>query len=407
MLMLKKIKTIGPAAMVAAAFIGPGTVTTATLSGAQYGYTLLWAITFSIIATVVLQEMSARLGIIAKLGLGEAIRKKTTHNILKIPAAILVVSAILIGNAAYEAGNVSGAVLGVSPYINISLGGVNLMVLGIGLVAFLLLFTANYKQIEGFLIVMVSLMGVVFLIAAVAIQPNWIEVIQHIFQPQIPEGSLIMAVGLIGTTIVPYNLFLHASAVKKRWSGAEYLTLSRWDTLLSVLLGGLITMAILITASVAFSGSNSSVGSIKDLALQLVPVLGDSASLFISIGFLFAGLSSAITAPLAAAFATSEIMNWGDQMTSVRFRMVWMFVLGIGVLFSSLGFKPIAVILFAQVANGLLLPIIAIFLLWIMNDKQIMGRYTNSVGVNIAAVLVILVTISLGLKSILSAFGVF
>ena len=405
--MLKKIKTIGPAAMVAAAFIGPGTVTTATLSGAQYGYTLLWAITFSIIATVILQEMSARLGIIAKLGLGEAIRKKTTHNILRIPAAILVVSAILIGNAAYEAGNISGAVLGVSPYINASVGGVNVMVIGIGLLAFLLLFTANYKRIEGFLVVMVSLMGIVFLVAAIAIQPNWMEVISHIFQPQIPEGALIMAVGLIGTTIVPYNLFLHASAVKKRWSGAEYLSFSRWDTLLSVLLGGLITMAILITASVAFSGSDSSVGGIKDLAFQLVPVLGDRATLFVSMGFLFAGLSSAITAPLAAAFATAEIMNWGDQMTSIRFRIVWMFVLGIGVLFSSLGFKPTAVILFAQVANGLLLPIIAIFLLWIMNDKQIMGKHINSVGVNIAGTIVILVTISLGLKSILSAFGAF
>ena len=166
-------------------------------------------------------------------------------------------------------------------------------------------------------------------------------------------------------------------------------------------------MAILITASVAFSAKGSSVNNMNDLALQLAPVLGDNATLFISIGFLFAGLSSAITAPLAAAFATSEIMNWGDQMTSVKFRIIWIFVLGVGILFSSMGFKPTSVILFAQVANGLLLPVIAIFLLWIMNDKQIMGKHTNSLGVNIAGGIVILVTISLGLKSILSALGVF
>ena len=107
--MMAKLKNIGPGAMVAAAFIGPGTVTTATLAGAGYGYTSLWAIVFSIIATVILQEMSARLGVIGGMGVGEALRKKIRRKRVYIMASGLVISAILIGNAAYEAGNISGA----------------------------------------------------------------------------------------------------------------------------------------------------------------------------------------------------------------------------------------------------------------------------------------------------------
>ena len=125
MTFIKKLKNIGPGAMVAAAFIGPGTVTTATMAGAGYGYTLLWAILFSIFATVVLQEMSARLGVVGKMGVGEAIRKKIGHKILFSLAAILVISAILIGNAAYEAGNISGAVLGFGKS-NFDLFGINI-----------------------------------------------------------------------------------------------------------------------------------------------------------------------------------------------------------------------------------------------------------------------------------------
>ena len=110
--MFDRLKNLGPGIVVAAAFIGPGTVTTATIAGAGFGYTLLWAILFSILATIVLQEMSARLGIVSQLGVGQAIRQKLQSPILKWFAFILVIGAILIGNAAYEAGNITGDVLG-------------------------------------------------------------------------------------------------------------------------------------------------------------------------------------------------------------------------------------------------------------------------------------------------------
>ncbi len=394
--------------MVAAAFIGPGTVTTATIAGSSFGYTLLWAVLFSIFATYILQEMSARLGVVGGMGVGEAIRQKATGKGLKIPSAILVIGAILVGNAAYEAGNISGATLGFSEYAGqLKTWPVNPFTLGVGALAFALLFGGKYRLIERSLIALVSIMGIVFIIAAIAAKPDFGLALKGMLIPSIPsepEGGWLMVVGLIGTTVVPYNLFLHASSAKKRWSGEKDLPASRSDTSISVVLGGVITMMILIAAAAVLQGKT--VTSASELAGGLQPLLKDWATPVLALGFFAAGISSSITAPLAAAFATSETLGWKDDLKGGKFRMVWIFVLLIGIVFSTLGFKPTAVILFAQVANGLLLPIVAAFLLWIMNDRKIMGSHTNSKLVNAFGILVILITIGLGLRGILKAAGV-
>ena len=404
---LKKLKNIGPGAMVAAAFIGPGTVTTATIAGSSYGFTLLWAILFSIVATFLLQEMSSRLGVIGGIGVGEAIRKKVSHPLLKFFSTFLVIGAIVIGNAAYEAGNITGAVLGFDGFIEgMTDFPFNPLIFVIGVAAFALLFSGKYKLIERSLVIMVSVMGAVFLFSAIMLKPNFGHILQGIFVPTLPKGGLIMVIGLIGTTVVPYNLFLHASAVKERWSGKEDLSSCRWDTAISVILGGIITMAILISSAVAFAGQNKVVSKGSDLAEQLHPILGEWSALFIAFGFLAAGLSSSVTAPLAAAFATSEILGWKHDLKGKKFRWVWLFVLVNGLIFSSLGFNPTSVILFAQVANGMLLPIIAAFLLWIVNDRNLLGDYVNSRTVNLFGFLVILLTLILGVRGILSAFKI-
>lgn len=403
---MSRLIKIGPGAIVAAAFIGPGTVTTATISGASYGFTLLWAILFSVFATYVLQEMSARLGLIAQKGVGEAIRFKFNTGILKWLVIILVISAILIGNAAYEAGNISGAALGIDfPKVSFFNRLINPAILLIGLVAATILYIGTYKTIERALIVMVSSMGLVFIIAALALSPNLPELATGLFVPSIPKGGTLMVIGLIGTTVVPYNIFLHAAFVKKKWNDPKNLKISKSDTLYSILLGGIITMSILIASAVVNQHSESPISSITDMSRQIEPLLGQWSSTFMSIGFLAAGLSSAITAPLAAAFASSEIFGWGDSMKTYKFRSVWMVILTVGVVFSLLGFKPTSVILFAQVANGLLLPIIASFLLWIMNDKKLLGEYVNSKYANIFGGIVIGITILLGLKGIITAFN--
>jgi Mn2+/Fe2+ NRAMP family transporter len=402
--MFKKLKQLGPGMIVAAAFIGPGTVTTASMAGAGYGYTLLWAMLFSVLATIILQEMTARLGTQAKMGLGEAIRYKSTNRFLRYTSFGLVISAIVIGNAAYESGNLAGAVMGFEEFPQIA--GINLLLLLIGVAAFILLYLGKYKYIERFLVFLVSIMGLIFIFAAILLQPSLSSIISGLFIPVIPEKAGLMVVGLIGTTVVPYNLFLHASTSKTKWKEGDSLPLSRLDTILSVSLGGLITMAIMITAAVAFEGKPESIEGIGALGTQLEPILGNWSSQFIAFGFLAAGFSSSITAPLAAAYATAEILDWKDGLKNKKFKMVWAFVLFTGIIIASLGFRPTALILFAQVTNGLLLPILAAYLLWIVNDQALMGEHVNSKLINLMGVVVIMVTLLLGIKSIATALGI-
>lgn len=401
--LLTQLKKIGPGAMVAAAFIGPGTVTTATIAGSSYGYTLLWAIGFSVVATIVLQEMALRLGLIGRMGIGQAVRFKIKQPIIKALASILIITAVLVGNAAYEAGNISGAVIGFDRYFQS--WSFNPLVVVIAVLAFGLLYLGRYKLIEQFLVALVALMGVVFIVAAIAVKPDMSRLIQGLFQPSIPQGAGLVVVGLIGTTVVPYNLFLHASSVQHRWNHLEDLKTARWDTVLSVLLGGIITMSIMIAAAAAFETVQIKVNSAADLALGWAALMGDWAEYILTLGFLAAGLSSAITAPLAAAYATAEILGWSKDMKAFKFKMIWAGVLFVGVLFSSLGYKPTSIILLAQIANGLLLPIIAGFLWWVMQDKSIMKGQQNKRWQNILAGLVITITILLGFKGLLSAFG--
>jgi len=404
--MNKWLKNIGPGPLVAAAFIGPGTVTVCTLAGVGFGFALLWAMVFSIIATVVLQEMSARLGIITQKGLSEVIRSEIQHPFFKGIVILIILSTIVIGNAAYEAGNISGGVLGLEAIFgnksigigHISLNGFSLI---IGIVAFVILFNGNYKVIERVLVLLVVLMSLAFLITAIITKPNISEIIKGIFGFSVPNGSLLTVIALIGTTVVPYNLFLHASLVKEKWHDHSDLKYARKDTVIAVILGGIVSMCIIISAA---SVQTQQINSAADLALGLEPLFGSFSKYFLAIGLFAAGITSAITAPLAAAYVATGCLGWNTSLKSVRFKMVWMVVLGLGIVFSSIGFKSIEIIKFAQVANGLLLPLIAGFLIWVMNKSSILGKYRNSVLQNVISVAILGITIFLGLKSILSVF---
>lgn len=401
-------KNIGPGPLVAAAFIGPGTVTVCTLAGVNFGFSLLWAMLLSIIATVSLQEMSSRLGIVSQKGLSEVIRTEISNPFLKTLVIILILSAIVIGNAAYEAGNISGSVLGLETLVGsqvIVFGSVNLNVFSllIGGIAFVLLFIGNYKVLEKVLISLVVLMSLAFLITAIMTKPNLSEVFKGLFIPRFSDESIVTVIALVGTTVVPYNLFLHASLVKEKWKQESDLKYARKDTVIAVVLGGIVSMCIIISAAAikSFEVTNAS-----DLAKGLEPLFGNYASVFLSVGLFAAGITSAITAPLAAAYVTSGCFGWKSNLKSKKFRLVWMCILGLGVLFSSVGFKPIEIIKFAQVTNGILLPIIAGFLLWIMNKKSILKNHKNTWLQNVLGFTIVAIAVFLGMKSILKVFNV-
>ncbi|MCK0130982.1 Nramp family divalent metal transporter [Flavobacteriaceae bacterium F08102] len=400
-------KNIGPGPLIAAAFIGPGTVTLCTMAGVDFGFSLLWAMLLSIIATVVLQEMAARLGIVTQKGLAETLRTDIPNPLWRNLMILLILSAIVIGNAAYEAGNISGGVLGLETLFSLeplNIGGfrMNVFSLLIGCIAFVLLFIGNYKVLEKALVGLVILMSLAFLTTAIWTKPDLGAILKG-FIPHFPVNSTLTIIGLIGTTVVPYNLFLHASLVKEKWKNPSDLKFARKDTLIAVVLGGAVSMSIIVAASAIQTGD---ISSAADLAKGLEPLFGANARYFLGVGLFAAGITSAITAPLAAAFVASGCLGWGANMKSLKFRAVWIFILGLGVFFSSMGYKSVTIIKFAQVTNGILLPVIAGFLLWIVNKKTVLGNYRNSKFQNIMGGLILLITLFLGLKSVLKVFNV-
>ncbi|WP_178985485.1 Nramp family divalent metal transporter [Winogradskyella helgolandensis] len=406
--MKKFFKNIGPGPLVAAAFIGPGTVTVCTLAGVNFGFTLLWAMALSIFATVILQEMAARLGIVSQKGLSEIIREEIKHPIVKAIAVLLIISAIVIGNAAYEAGNISGGALGMEAIVGNVIWEVgqlklNIMSLIIGAIAFVLLYIGNYKVLEKTFVFLVILMSFAFITTAILTKPNLLEILKGIVTPVAPEGSILTIIALIGTTVVPYNLFLHASLAKTKWKSKDDLPIAKKDTFVAVVLGGTVSMCIIIAASAI---QKQSITNTADLALGLEPLFGSFAKYFLAIGLFAAGITSAITAPLAAAFVASGCLGWESDLKSKKFKSVWMIIVVLGVVFSSSGFKSIEIIKFAQVTNGLLLPVIAGFLLWVMNKSSVLGVNVNSKLQNVLGFIIVVITIFLGLKGVLSVFNV-
>lgn len=390
----ERLKNIGPGALVAAGFVGPGTVTTCTVSGASYGNTMLWALLFATVATVIFQEMAARVGISTQEGLGENIRTNISNNVLKWLAIIIVIVAIFVGNIAYETGNITGGILGIQAIIPEA----SLVIIAIvaGAVAFGLMWVGSYALVEKVLTAIVVFMGVVFLVTAFASPVDWEKVLAGLFTPQLPSNDnkgLLTAIGLIGTTIVPYNLFLHASGAAERWRDPAQVVDARIDAIISIGLGGVISMAILICAAANLQPLGIEVKNGADMALALQPLLGDWATWMIALGLLAAGISSAITAPLSAAYAVNGVLGWKKGLKDLRFKAIWAIVLVAGVIMAvALGKSPTQLILVAQAANAILLPIMAFFVMYCANSKRL-GNFRNHIFANIAGIVIILITL--------------
>jgi Mn2+/Fe2+ NRAMP family transporter len=404
---LSFFKNVGPGALVAAAFIGPGTVTVCTIAGANFGYVLIWALVFATVATIIFQEMSGRLGTIAQKGLGEALRESLQHSIWKWPLFALMVIALYAGNAAYEAGNISGAALGVSAMLADSFPSLFIWtVLGIASVSAFTLWRGSYKHVERLLMVLVLFMAAAFIGTFVVSKPDISALMQGMFVPSLPEGSLITVVALIGTTVVPYNLFLHASAAKSKWKNEHDLGAVRIDSVVSIGLGGVVAILIVSTAAAGLFSRGLSANNPADMAIQLEPLFGSLSKYLLGAGFLAAGLSSALTAPLATAYAVTEIINPNAEKREWLFRSISLSVLAVGTLLAISGVKPITIIISAQFANGLLLPIIAAFLLYTMNNKVLLGKHTNGLVANTLGVMVFLISLGLGARLVLKSLSV-
>ncbi len=397
--------------IVTAAFIGPGTVTTASLVGAQLGYQLVWALVFALFATVVLQEMASRLGTVTGLGLSQAILTQSDSRIWKVLTTVLICTAIGVGNAAYEGGNLTGAGLGLSASFG---GSIALWSLGLGSLAALLLLSNRYRIVEGVLISLVAIMSLVFISLMLVAGLDFESLFAGLTLEEGLFNNFTLLLAIIGTTIVPYNLFLHAGMSAKdtqeRLSSDDHGVAADNSTdkaesnvglFASIGLGGLVTFAVMSSAATAFFATGLVMDK-SNIASQLEPLLGQYASLFFALGLFAAGLTSAITAPLAASYAISGLFSWRAELSDWRFKGVSLAIIAIGVLVSVSGAKPFAIIVLAQGANALLLPVSAILLLIVCNNKSMMKDAKNSTLNNLFAVVVVLTVLLLASYKLLS-----
>jgi len=400
--MAKKAKrgSFGPGFLVAAAFIGPGTVTTCSLAGAQFGYALIFTLVFATLTTIVLQEMTGRLSVGSGQDLAQALRGFTQKALPRLLFTILILSSITFGCAAYEAGNIIGGSIGLGMITPLP---PKLWVVLLSLTAVVILGTQKYRLIEKFLVFLVFLMSLSFLTTLIFIKPDLLGILKGLI-PSFPKDSLYLALALVGTTVVPYNLFLHSAAVRQKWKTPDQLKHVKKDLILAVSLGGLVSASIIVTSSVAFFAQGKTLESGAQLALQLKPLFGTFTNILFGIGFFAAGLSSAVTAPYAAAFASSGILNWKGEQASRGFRAVWISIILIGMCVSLLDLKPLSVIVFAQVANGIILPVASIFLLIVLNHRKRMGSLANTRLQNIIGTIIILIVSFLGLWNIIKLF---
>lgn len=392
---MKRMVSILVWAVISAAFIGPGTVTTAAAAGAGFGLQLLWAVLFSTLATLILQEASARITIVSDFTLGQALRQRFSGGIGSILVLLLILGAIVLGCAAYEAGNILGGVAGAALGTGFSSSG---LTLAVGVSAALLLWFGNIRYISYVLGAVVAFMGLAFLITAISLEPDASLLMRRTFWPALPRGSGVLVLGLIGTTVVPYNLFLGSGLAR-----GQNLPEMRFGLTLSILLGGLITMGVLVVGT-AVRGDFS----FQALAGVLQSKLGVWAELLFAVGLFCAGFSSAVTAPLAAAVTAASLFggagnpSWHEK--SRRFRAVWIGVLLVGVFFGLSGIRPVPAIILAQALNGIVLPLAAVFLLLMVNDRKVMGdEGCNGIFANVLSFAVALTTIVLGVMNILKA----
>jgi manganese transport protein len=374
--------------IISAAFIGPGTVTTAASSGAHFGHALLWALVFSTVACLVLQEAAARVMVVSDRSLAQAIRRQYRAGSAGVLIMGLVLGAIVLGCAAYQAGNILGGVAGARLGARVS---PRFFTLGVGAAAGLLLWFGTTERVARLLGVVVAAMGLTFLACAVLVRPAVGSLLRGAVVPSLPAGSSLLVLGLIGTTVVPYNLFLGSGI-----AGGQKLSEMRFGLSVAVVLGGLISMGVLV-AGTAVTGPFT----FESLSAALEHRLGAWAAGLFAFGLFAAGLSSAVTAPMAAAVTARGLFDRGDgdrwSDRSLRYRSVWLGVLAFGIAFGLADVRPIPAIIAAQALNGVLLPFVAVFLFVVVNDRSLVGeRGLNGAFSNTVTAVVVGVTIVLG-----------
>lgn len=398
--LLTKLRHSGPAAIITSAFIGPGTIIVSTKVGIQFGYSLLWATLFAVVALMLLMEMAARIAIVTRMDLVEAscqVFPKSMRWRRFIQGLILL--AVLTVCFAFQAGNLTGGALGLADILGVDK---NPVIWGMTLIVFAITFLGSSKIFEFTMKCFVGVMGIIFIVTMLFVRPPVGEMAAGLI-PQLPPGSYVLTLALVGTTLIGINLILHSITTKARWHSENDLQAAKWDIGINILVGGLITLALVITAATILRGVTIQGHPALAFTRGLEPVLGSYARVLGDLGLFAAGLSSAITIPFTLKNITNSIFHFQGGIHGLTANAIATVAILFGAALATTGKNPLEIIILAQATSGLFLPLIAVLILIVANNRSQLGSHTNRLWQNAVGALVIVLTLLLGFNGISSA----
>ncbi len=400
---LDVLKYIGPGLLVTMGFIDPGNWATNIAGGAGYGYTLLWVVTLSTLMLIVLQHNVAHLGIATGLCLSEA---ATTH--LRPVVSRSVLGTAMIASVSTSLAEILGAAIALQMLFNVPLkvGAVLSAV-----VVLILLLTNSYRKIERWIIGFVSLIGISFIYELSLVNVEWGKVAVGTVMPQIPHGSLLIVLSVLGAVVMPHNLFLHSEVIQSRQlhkrddtSIRKLLKYEFADTLLSMFVGWAINSAMFIMAAATFFKVGKSVTELQQAHELLQPLLGSNASVIFAVALLMAGVASSVTSGMAGGsiFAGLFAEPYDIKDNHSRWGVLISIVGAVAVIFFIS--DPFQGLLLSQMLLSIQLPITVLLQVYLTSSQKVMGKYANKkrtiLLISGIAVIVILLNLTLLLQTV-------
>lgn len=397
---------IGPGLIAAAADNDAGGIATYSLAGARFGYGLLWVLILITFSLAVTQEMGARMGVVTGKGFGGLIRERFGAKWAALAILVMLVANLFTTVAEFAGIASSLSIFGVPTYFSVPLAAVGV---------YLLMVKFDFRRVQQ-VFLLSSVLYISYIISGVLARPDWGLAARSVFQPHIPWTStayLLMFVATVGTTITPWGQFFIQSYVVDKRLSAEDLGYARADVYLGAFLTNFVAFFIIVACAATIWATRSpidSAASASQLAVALRPLAGRFASGLFAFGLLNASLLGAAILPLTTAYATSETFGWESGMDK-RFSEAPIFygILAFFIFFAAVivllpNLPLLMMMLLPQVLNGMLLPIVLVFVLKITNDAAFMGRHTNSRGFNVVAVATVALMILLTALLLASPF---
>jgi NRAMP (natural resistance-associated macrophage protein)-like metal ion transporter len=350
-------------------------ITTYSVAGARFGYSILWVLVPTTIALVVIQEMIARMGIITGKGLSDLIREN-----YGVKATFYMMLALLIANMGTTVANFAGwaasmQILGLSKYIMVPIGAISI---------WLLVTRGSYRAVERILLI-ACLLYFGYVISGFLAKPDWGEVARHTFVPNIqwnPE-FIILSIAIIGTTVTPWMQFFLQSSIAEKGIRKEEYKVSRLDVFIGCGITEIIAFFIIVTCATTLFAQGIRINEASEAALALKPLAGNYAFLIFAISLANASLLGAIIVPLATSYYICEAMGWERGVNKTfkeapQFMWIYTSMIAIAALLILIPGAPLVLLMvLASVLNGLLLPFVLIYALALVNNRKLMGDYVN------------------------------